>query len=227
MMSAIPRPASTVVLMDQSSRVYMTKRPKTMKFFAGYYVFPGGSVDRSDHIKECNSFIKGTHNDSFELAYYVAAARELFEEVGVLVCKNEDGSPVLLNEKKAVEYRRLLINGDISFLELLKKEGLQFQLDDLTYIGQIVTPNRSRIRFDTRFFLTHLPEGQTPTPDANEISKTKWISPRDALTACDNGEILLGPPTVHTLKTIFNHVNGLPLEMPEFNLNDYLAYLRE
>ena len=226
-MSAIPRPASTVVLMDQTSRVYMTKRPETMKFFAGYYVFPGGTVDRADSLLECNSFINGTHNDSFELAHYVAAARELFEEVGVMICKNEDGSQVLLDESKELEYRRLLINGDISFLEMLKQEGLQLQLDDLDYIGQIVTPNRSPIRFDTHFFLTKLPKGQSPKPDANEISEGKWMSPGDALTACDNGDILLGPPTVHTLKTIFNYLNGVPLKMPEFHLNDYLAYLRE
>jgi len=225
-MTAIPRPASTVVLMDQFSRVYMTKRPDTMKFFGGYYVFPGGAVDQTDDIQDCNGFIHGPRNDTFELAYYVAAARELFEEVGVLVCKKKDGSPVLFEGETELEYRRLLLNGEISFLQLLKKEGLQFQLDDFTYIGQIITPNRSRIRFDTRFFLTQLPNGQTPKPDAIEISETKWISPADALIAYQNGDISLAPPTIHTLKTIINHLNGGSLIMPEFNLSDYMADLR-
>ncbi|EKN67564.1 beta-lactamase domain-containing protein [Neobacillus bataviensis LMG 21833] len=226
-MTAIPRPASTVVLMDQSSRVYLTKRPETMKFFGGYYVFPGGAVDQADGIQDCNGFINGIRNDTFELSHYVAAARELFEEVGILVCKKEDGSPVQLNEEIELEYRRLLIKGDISFLQLLKKEGLQFQLDHLTYFGQIITPTRSRIRFDTRFFLAQLPTGQAPKPDAREISETKWITPVDALTAFQNGEILLGPPTIHALKTIINHQYGGHLQMPEFNENDYLVDIRE
>lgn len=226
-MSAIPRPASTVVLLDHFSRVYLTKRPETMKFFGGYYVFPGGAVDKADDIQDWKGVINGARNDTVELAHYVAAARELFEEVGVLVCKKKDGSPLLLDDSKELEYRRLLISGELSFLQLLKKEGLLFQLEHLTYIGQIITPNRSRIRFDTRFFLTQLPEGQTPIPDAREISDTKWISPAEALTAYYNGEILLGPPTIHVLKTIINHLNGDPLEMPEFNVNDYLVDLRE
>ncbi|WHY80134.1 NUDIX domain-containing protein [Neobacillus sp. WH10] len=223
----IPRPASTVVLMDHLSRVYLTKRPETMKFMGGFYVFPGGAVDQSDDVQDCKRILKGIVNETFELAYYVAAARELFEEVGVLVCKKEDGFSVQLEEEKEMEYRRLLINGDLSFLQLLKKEGLQFDLDSLAYIGQIITPRRSRIRFDTRFFLTQLPKGQAPKPDFNEISDTKWISPADALTAYQKGEILLAPPTIHTLKTIINHLNGAPLTMPEFRLRDYIVDLIE
>jgi len=226
-LSAIPRPASTVVLMDHLSRVYLTKRPETMKFMGGFYVFPGGAVEQSDNVKDSNSIINGIGNKTFELAHYVAAARELFEEVGVLVCKKEDGSTDQLGEETEREYRRLLINGDLSFLQMLKKEGLQFELDSLAYIGQIITPNRSRIRFDTRFFLTKLPKGQTPKPDLYEISDTKWISPADALTAYQNGEISLAPPTIHTLKTIINYLKGAPLTMPEFNLSDYMVDLIE
>ncbi|MFZ7946049.1 MULTISPECIES: NUDIX hydrolase [Bacillaceae] len=225
-MTTIPRPASTVVLLDQSSRVYMTKRPETMKFFGGYYVFPGGAVDQADDIHDCNGLIYGQRNETFELSHYVAAARELFEEVGVLVCKREDGSPVLFDVETEVAYRHLLINGEISFVQLLQKEGLQFRLDDFSYIGQIITPKRNPIRFDTRFFLTRLPERQIPKPDNKEISETIWLSPADALNACQNGEILMAPPTIHTLKTIIQHLDGGPLKMPAFNLSDYLDEMK-
>jgi 8-oxo-dGTP pyrophosphatase MutT (NUDIX family) len=226
-MSSIPRPASTVVLMDKTSRVYMTKRPETMKFMGGYYVFPGGAVDQTDYIKDYQDVITGKSNDTFAIAHYVAAARELFEEVGVLVCTKDDGSTVFFDEETEGEYRRLLIKGEISFLQLLKKERLLFFLDSLAYIGHIITPNISPIRFDTRFFLTHLPEGQTLKPDLNEISDASWMDPSEALTAYQSGKISLAPPTIHTLKTIINHQKGSQLIMPEFIFSDYVNDLRE
>ncbi|MGG1675275.1 NUDIX hydrolase [Neobacillus sp. NRS-1170] len=220
-MSAFPRPASTVVLMNQQSMVYLTKRPETMKFMAGVYVFPGGAVDKGDEVQDFQNEIVGSRNDSFELAYYVAAARELFEEVGILLCSAEDGSAILMDLEKEWKYRRQLVKGEITFFQMLKNEKLQFNLQSLQYFGHIITPNVSRIRFDTRFFIAQLPEGQHPKPDQNEISDAKWISPADALSDYHNGKISLPPPTIHSLKTIVAHQNDAPLIMPEFNVNDY------
>lgn len=220
-MSAIPRPASTVVLMDPEYRVYMTKRPDSMKFMGGFYVFPGGAVERGDEMMVDCEFCSGEPNQACSHAFYIAAARELFEEVGILLCQNADGSSVLLDEATVIEYRRLLTNGEISFLHMLKKEGLHFDFEKLAYIGQIITPKMSPIRFDTRFFLAKLPEGQSPKSDVYEISDSLWISPEDALAAGETGKFSLAPPTIHTLKTIINYLQGQPLMMPEFNLSDY------
>ncbi|MEH7334480.1 NUDIX hydrolase [Neobacillus drentensis] len=223
-MSAIPRPASTVVLMNQQSLVYLTKRPETMKFMAGVYVFPGGAVDKGDEVQDFQNEIVGNRNESFELAYYIAAARELFEEVGILLCSAEDGSVFLMDLEKEREYRRQLINGEITFLQMLKNERLQFNLESLHYFGHIITPKVSRIRFDTRFFIAQLPEGQLPKPDQKEISDAKWISPADALSEYHNGKMPLPPPTIHTLKTIATHQSSEPPIMPNFNSNDYKLF---
>jgi 8-oxo-dGTP pyrophosphatase MutT (NUDIX family) len=219
-MSAIPRPAATVVLMDQQSRVYMTKRPETMKFMGGFYVFPGGAVEKEDALED-TEVLSGERTTDLDQAFYIAAARELFEEVGILLCHHVDGSPSLLDETTKMEYRRLLTNGEISFLHMLKKEGFTFQFEDLAYIGQIITPKMSPIRFDTRFFLAQLPNGQSPKSDDYEISDSIWISPQDALAAAESGELSLAPPTIHTLKTIILYLQGQPLVMPEFNVFDY------
>lgn len=212
-MAVLPRPASTVVLLDDLSNVYLTKRPRTMKFFGGYYVFPGGAVEKADY--EINSHqIK--RDGPFDYAYYVAAARELFEEVGVLLVNNEDGSPFLFQNERIIEYRRLLLNGEMSFLEMVKFEGLHLKLEILTYFGHLVTPKESPIRFDTRFFLAKLPEGQTPKLDLNEVEEALWISPEEALTAQQNGKIYLASPTILALETIIQSKMGGPLFMPEF-----------
>ena len=214
-MTVIPRPASTVVLMDHLSRVYLTKRPETMKFFGGYYVFPGGAVEEADYSLG-SEFIKSVQReDSFDLAYYVAAARELFEEVGVLLCSQDDGSPGLFTKEVEMEYRRLLIKGKFSFLDMLKQEGLHLNLENLTYFGHLTTPKERPIRFSTRFFLAQLPKGQFPKPDLNEIDEAFWFSPEAALQANQHGEISLGRPTIHALRTIMNYKTGSPLMMPE------------
>ncbi|WP_052353698.1 NUDIX hydrolase [Neobacillus jeddahensis] len=226
-MSSNPRLASTVVLMDDFAKVYLTKRPETMKFMGGVYVFPGGTVDQSDDVLGRESLIVGTYPNSFSIAHCIAAARELFEEVGVLVCKGSNGATVHLSEETAREYRRLLIKREMTFLDFLQTEGLQLDLEQLTYIGHIITPKQSPIRFDTRFFLTQLPTGQTTTPDRYEISDAKWITPTDALAAFRNGDISLVPPTIHTLRTLIHYQEGGQLIMPEFNVSDYRADLKD
>lgn len=214
-MTVNPKPAATVVLMDDMSRIYLTKRPVTMKFLSGYYVFPGGTVDKDDYIQECEFSLNEKRDVSFDHAFYVAAARELFEEVGVLLCVNNEGSSVRMNEETEITYRRQLINREISFVSMLKKEGLYLNIDALTYFGHLTSPKKSPIRFDTRFFLTQLPKDQSPKPDLYEIEKAFWFDPDEALSAFQSGKISLAAPTVLALKTIKNHVNGSLLMMPE------------
>ncbi|MDF2856480.1 MAG: hypothetical protein K0Q87_2331 [Neobacillus sp.] len=214
-MAVTPRPASTVVLMDYMSRIYLTQRPKTMKFMGGHYVFPGGAVEQGDHIED-SQFIKKV--DSYELAeqsYYVAAARELFEEVGVLLCSTFEGSEVHFDEETEQKYRRQLLKGEISFLDMLKLEGIIFNFESLRYFGNLTTPKDSPIRFETKFFIARLPEGQSPKPDSSEIEHAAWYTPEEALSAYKRREISIAPPTILALKTIMEHENGRPLQMPD------------
>lgn len=205
--SAIPRPASTVVLLDKEARVYLTKRPKTMKFLGGFHVFPGGAVEASDYFSESDSQQKWRPTGDFHFAHYIAAARELFEEAGILLCQSAGGLPVLVSEETKMEYRHLLIAKKMTFWELLEREQLSFHPQALNYFGHFITPKEKPIRYDTRFFLAHLPEGQSPTPDPNEIDEGSWYTPADALSAFQNRQIRLARPTIHALKSINRYVN--------------------
>lgn len=97
---------------------------------------------------------------------------------------------------------------------MLQKEELLFSNECLTYFGHRITPSVSPIRFDTRFFLTYLPEGQTPDPDKNEIDEAHWMTPQEAIDAYKSGKISLASPTITSLQTILNHQQGGPLMMP-------------
>jgi 8-oxo-dGTP pyrophosphatase MutT (NUDIX family) len=213
LMIATPRPASTVVLTDELSRVYLTKRPKTMKFMGGFHVFPGGAVEVKDYIIKNVKIDKDELISPVVLPHYIAAARELYEEVGILLGQREDGSAFQLSKEKSLRYRRQLNQGDISFTELLEQEQLYLDLKSLTLFGQIVTPKQSKIRFDTRFFLARLPEGQEPEPDKMEIDEADWILPEEALIAFKQKQIRLAPPTIISLETVINYQKGGNLHM--------------
>jgi 8-oxo-dGTP pyrophosphatase MutT (NUDIX family) len=212
-LAATPKPASTVVLMDELSRVYLTKRPITMKFMGGFHVFPGGTVESHDTLVQDEYVNCDEALISINLSYYIAAARELFEEVGILLCNSIDGLPVLLSKEKAVKYRNDLVKNEIHFIQVLEQEKFYFDPQSLTYFGQIITPEESPIRFDTRFFLAKLPQGQTPEPDQNEIDGAMWIKPEDALAALENQQIKLAPPTILTLRAIIDFKKSGDLKM--------------
>ncbi|MDQ1002169.1 8-oxo-dGTP pyrophosphatase MutT (NUDIX family) [Neobacillus niacini] len=211
-MVAVPKPASTVVLMDDS-RVYLTKRPTSMKFLGGYHVFPGGAIEERDQNINRNYVNTEGTEASLTPAHYIGAARELYEEVGVLLGTKKDGTPVRIPKENELQYRKQLLNREISFSQLLENEELNFNIQCLTYFGQIITPENHPIRFDTRFFLAKLPQGQYPSPDQTEIEGADWYSPDEAINALRNKKIRLAPPTILTLKTIMNYQKGGTLRM--------------
>lgn len=214
-MVVVPRPASTVVLLDDQSRVYLTKRPHTMKFLGGFYVFPGGAVDKDDEISESPHILNLSEEDvEVNVSFYVAAARELFEEVGILLAENRDGE-MALEPKKIQAYREQIIAGKMSFIELLQTENLYFNVKKLTYFGSFVTPKGNRYRYDTSFFLARLPKGQQPSPDEYEIENAFWITPEEALNEYEKGRLPMITPTILSLRTVMNYQKkGQPLRLP-------------
>jgi 8-oxo-dGTP pyrophosphatase MutT (NUDIX family) len=65
-----------------------------------------------------------------------------------------------------------------------------------------ITPEEVKTRFDTRFFLAHLPEDSQPVPDGEETVDARVFAPRDALAAHRNGEIMLVFPTIKHLEQL-------------------------
>lgn len=212
-MSRNPKPASTVVLMNHEGKIYMTKRPQTMKVLKGYYVFPGGTVDKGDYLRDPEYLIGSDRVSSTELAYSIAAARELFEEIGILLASPKDRYTPFPNEKTARSYRNQLVKGEITFLEFLKKENLVYSFDSLTYFGTQITPAQNTYRFHTRYYFTDLPRGQTPAPCQYEIAEAFWISPQEALKLSENGSLQMAEPTILALQTIVSFQNRFPKSM--------------
>ncbi len=217
-----PRHASTVVLArpdaDDGFEILLTRRPQEMKFLGGFYVFPGGTVHASDCspkvLKRCRgitgdqarSALGNSLDVETALGHWSAVVRELFEEVGVLLCVTEPGAFVDLSDAAAREKtegnRRALVGKQLDFGTLLESENLYCDLSRLAYFDHWITPEIYPMRFDTRFFITALPPNQTALTSSEEVTHGLWIKPEEALIRMDRRDFPILPPTTTVLKNL-------------------------
>ncbi len=90
---ATPRPAATVLLLRDGSQgieVLMTRRSMTASFAPGAYVFPGGGIDAADAAAHDLAHRRPSQDDN-RLTQAIAAIRESFEELGILLARHPDG----------------------------------------------------------------------------------------------------------------------------------------
>jgi 8-oxo-dGTP pyrophosphatase MutT (NUDIX family) len=72
----------------------------------------------------------------------------------------------------------------------------------LVEFSRWITPEEVAIRFDTRFFLAELPQGQEPKIDGEECVDQGWFTPQGALDAFAREEIALVFPTIKHLEQL-------------------------
>jgi 8-oxo-dGTP pyrophosphatase MutT (NUDIX family) len=201
--AADPRPAATVVLLRDSAagpEVFLVRRHEGTPFMGGAHVFPGGRVDAADHDGDA------TWSDGDASAYHVAAARELFEEAGVLLARGANGQFVSLSDAPTQErfkgYRHAVHDGATSLRAIIDAEGLRLAADALVFFSHWVTPPIDTRQFDTHFFITRVPPEQTPVHDDTETTHSTWLSPASAIAQARDGLIVLPPPTWTTLREL-------------------------
>src|SRR5690606_8878081 len=125
------RDSATVCLVRDSAagpEVFMMRRPTTMAFAAGMYVFPGGSVAPVDNDLP---FVAGA--DLRDLgrraaaaarrALRAAAVRETFEACGVLLAGDRSGA-VTPGWEGGADDRVALDSGRLRLADLLQLRGL-------------------------------------------------------------------------------------------------------
>ena len=216
----IPLPASTVVLIrpesDGSFAIYLNRRPDQMDSYGGVYVFPGGRVEKGDYSAVMVGLTRGLTALEAQrtlgselppevcLAYWIAAVRELFEEVGIHFFIAEpdtnDAAPNLA--QRLGDKRAALQRGEIDLATFLTSEGLYCDVGRLRYFFHRITPERYAVRFDTRFYLAALPPDQRPLDAPEEVSESLWIAPAGALTRAEAGEFRMMPPTLVVLRSL-------------------------
>ena len=87
--------------------------------------------------------------------------------------------------------------------ELEEEAGVQgISPAELVKFSQWITPRQVEIRYDTHFFVAHLPDGATVTVDGSEIVDHRWYSPSQALDAHRSDELALVFPTIKHLEQL-------------------------
>src|SRR5207247_2036594 len=87
-----------------------------------------------------------------------------------------------------------------TFAEFLEAEGLVLATDLLVWHGRLITPEAAPIRFDARFFVAPLPDGQTLVLHAQEVPEATWITPGEAIRAAGRHELAVPIPTMAVLQ---------------------------
>jgi 8-oxo-dGTP pyrophosphatase MutT (NUDIX family) len=211
------RPAATVVVLRDGPagpEVFMVRRHEDTAFMGGAHVFPGGRVDAADGDAD-ESWCDGIPHATIQLdglekseavAYHVAAARELFEEAGVLLARQPGGDFVSLvgaaDHERLKQDRVRVHDAQTTLRAVIERERLRLALDALVLFAHWVTPPVDTRQFDTRFFMTRVPPHQTPAHDDTETTHSLWARPTDAIAQSMKGEIVLPPPTWSTLREL-------------------------
>ena len=198
MTGAVPKDAAAVILLRQDTdpqnpEVFWVKRSDQLAFLGGYHAFPGGQIDPGDAEVDVRHA-----PDAVTASMISGAARELFEELGVLVTR---GGETLTKGQRA-SLLDDLESGRMSWPALLRHYELYLDANDFTYVGRWVTPPFNARRFDTWFFVVNCPARQEPYLTAGELQDGEWITARDAYERWLRDQVVAVPPTLHALRTL-------------------------
>lgn len=100
--------------------------------------------------------------------------------------------------------------------ELQEEANVRITVDDLYPYAHWVTPEVEIRRYDTRFFLARMPEGQVAKHDESETTALEWLSPREAIARFQSRDLLLPPPTWTTIRQL----------APRTSIDDVFAWAR-
>ena len=196
--------ASLLLLRDsaQGLEVLMLRRAeRDGDLRSGAAVFPGGVVDAQD--RNAHDCILGPDDSSASAAlslaqggldYWVAALRETFEEVGLLLA-DRPVDPAIVQP-----WRDRLQQGQGSVAQMCREHGFKLDARGLIYFSHWLTPPGNPKRFDTRFFMVQAPADQVAVADLGEALELMWLTPLQALDPARQLKLL--PVTRRTLQEL-------------------------
>lgn len=198
------RDAATLLVLrdgDAGLEIFCVRRHAASAFMGGAVVFPGGKLDAAD--RQLRSLSSGLHpracvfaeSPEHAMALAVCACREAFEEGAILPVTSRLGA-------RAVEALRQRQSGGAPFASLLEEHRLILATGELVPFARWITPEAEKRRFDARFFVTALPEGQRGAHDDHETTSSVWATPARMIEAFAAGDLLLAPPTLRALEIL-------------------------
>ena len=191
------REAATVLLLRDTPagvEVLMTRRSMTASFAPGAYVFPGGGVDASDATAHAQARRRPGQSD-LHLTQAIAAIRESFEELGVLLARRADASAPTPQDIAALDRKA-------PFAAQCAARGLVLAADEVFVLAHWITDRDLPRRFDVPFLVARMPDNQHPVADEAEQFEPVWVRPADALQRHEAGGFFIIFPTIRTLQRL-------------------------
>lgn len=199
------RPAATVLLLrdapdDGGLEVLMTRRSDKASFAPGAYVFPGGGIDALDAAPVTHAVAHRRPAQSYlHLTQAIAAIRESFEELGVLLARHADGPRKgLMADADDIA----AIDRHQPFAAQCAACGLRLAADSVYVLAHWTADRDLARRFEVPFLVARMPEGQEPVADESEQFEPVWVRPADALARHEAGQFFMIFPTIRTLQRL-------------------------
>ncbi len=191
------RAAATVLLMrdtNEGPELLMTRRSASAGFAPGAYVFPGGGIDPADADSHSIAARRPTQT-ALHLTQAIAAIRESFEELGVLLARHADGRFAGQADIAAMDRRA-------PFARQCRARGLTLAAEQMFVLAHWITDRDLPRRFDVPFLVARMPGGQEPQADESEQFEPVWVRPADALARHEAGSFFMIFPTIRTLERL-------------------------
>ncbi|HVO68183.1 MAG TPA: hypothetical protein VMT12_17035 [Syntrophales bacterium] len=224
-MAVKPKDAATVIILRQlpnsdngNFEVLMVLRHPRSRFVPGSYVFPGGCLDHEDYSpevekvctgidpKKAHTILRNMSSPYKALGAWVAAIRETFEEVGLLLAYRSDGTMVSFDSEDVINkfrlYRQKLQAEEVTLTTILRNEKLTLAADRLHYFSHWITPELLPLRYDVRFFIAEMPPHQEAIHDGIEIMRHVWLTPRKILADYSQQRFNMVVPTLVTIEEL-------------------------
>jgi len=202
-----PLNAATVLLLRDAPvaggtvlEVLMTRRSDKASFVPGAYVFPGGGIEAQDGDGASHALAdrRPTQTDA-RLTDAMAAIRESFEELGVLLARRADGSWADAADIAAIARK---LPPETTFAAACAARGLRLAADKVYQLAHWTADRNLPKRFAVPFLVARMPEGQEPVADESEQFEPVWVRPADALARHEAGQFFMIFPTIRTLQRL-------------------------
>lgn len=172
--------------------VLLVRRAPELRFFGGYWAFPGGVIDEADHDGE----------PDHDVAHARCALRELHEEVGLVA----DGLGGLEPGLRSRLLQRDAAAASAEFRAAL--DEAPGALGAVHPIARLTTPPFAPVLYRTRFVHLEGPADFEPDIVPGELVEGAFARPAELLESWRRGERLVAPPVVFMLE----HLAELGLE---------------
>lgn len=194
MQKTAPILASTVIFVVEENdglKILLVKRSENLNFAANHFAFPGGKIE---------PFEINAANNEIILAAKYAAIRETFEEIGILLSReNTENKMALFDE---IRIRKEISKEPELFNQKLNEAKQAFDFNKLLPLSRWQPPNEFMPKFDTYFFIYKLKQECELIIDDGELSQAIWISPQMAFENYLNGTMKFVFPTISTISLL-------------------------